>query len=96
MPPSLGKWPPTPPDLNVMDCCFWPHVQNLVNKEAPTSRLELIAVTKKAFRKLELAATRKAIDLFVPRLAKCVAENGGRIEFKMRRLRPNTPEETSW
>ena len=37
MPASLGIWPPTSPVLNVMGCCCWPHVQNFVNNEAPTS-----------------------------------------------------------
>ena len=83
MPKSLGKWPATSPDLNVMDYYCWSHVEQLVNQQAPTTRLELIVAIKKAFQQLELGTIRKAIDQFVPRLAKCVAEKGGHFEMKM-------------
>ena len=83
MPNTLGKWPATSPDLNVLDFYCWSHIQQLVSQQAPSSRLELIVAIKKAFRQLNIGAIRKAIDQFALRLEKRVAEKGGHFEMKL-------------
>ena len=79
----VGKWPPTSPDLNVMDYYCWSHAQQIVNEADPKTELELKVEIKKAFASLSIDSIRKAVDQFIPRVTKCVECQGGHFEYKM-------------
>ena len=66
-----------------MDCYCRSHVQQLVSQQAPSSRSALSIAVGRASRRLDIGATRKAIDQFAVRLEKCVTERGGHFEMRL-------------
>ena len=83
MPATLKPWPPTSPDLNVMDFYAWPRVQLMVEAAMPQSEPELKVAIKKAFAGLKMKEVRAAISAFIPRAKKCVEAGGGHFEYKL-------------
>ena len=81
----LEPWPPTSPDLNVLDYYAWSVMQRAVDRENPSTVNELEVAILNAANNLPLEHIIKAVKEFPRRLQLCVDAKGGRFERKKKR-----------
>lgn len=77
-----GEWPPTSPDLNVLDYFVWNELNRRACPKKHTSVEALKRALTKAWNEIPQDMIDRAVDDFPKRLRKCVQANGGYFEDK--------------
>ena len=60
----FSHWPPTYPDLNLLDYFVWSYVKNITNMTSHNTKASLIAAIRRVFAELLLALMEKACSQF--------------------------------
>lgn len=76
------NWPPRSPNLNVLDYYLWGRVKDLVYRNRPTTRDDMIVRIRDAIRSLGEVEIYRATNDFQKRVIKCTEANGGHFEHQ--------------
>lgn len=76
-------WPPRSPDLSVLDYYLWGRVKDLVYRERPTIRDNMIRRIRDAIRFLDADEILRATNNFQERILACIEKNGGHFEHEV-------------
>ena len=77
----FSHWPPSSPDLNLLDYFVWSYVENTTNKTSHNTQASLIAAIRRVFAELPPALVEKACSQFHIHIEAVIeAEGGGYIE----------------
>ena len=74
------EWPPSSPDLNVMDYCVWAILEQMVSSKSYRTVEALTDALKKAWAQIPQETLRAAVNSFPNRLKSVIKQNGGIIE----------------
>lgn len=77
------NWPPRSPDLTVLDYYLWGRVKDVVYRERPTTREDMIRRIRDCILSLDEDEILRAIDNFERRVLACIEENGAHFEHKI-------------
>lgn len=72
-----GVWPPSSPDLDVLDYAVFAHLQSIVNKKPCNSTYLLLKSVKKAWTCLREDCVKKMVSAFRHRVSEVIAAEGG-------------------
>jgi hypothetical protein len=75
-------WPPRSPDLTVLDYYLWGRLKDLVYRERPTTRDDMIRRIRLAIRSLHVDEILHATNNFEKRVLACIEANGGHFEHQ--------------
>jgi len=75
-------WPPRSPDLSVLDYYLWGRLKDLVYRERPTTRDDMIRRIRLAIRSLHVDEILHATNNFEKRVLACIEANGGHFEHQ--------------
>ena len=94
VPNVLTPWPPSSPDLNVMDYAIWGMMDTAVGKKmealsaklggTPPSLQQFIAAIHQVYDELDMAIAKKSVKGWKKRMAACVEKQGGHFEQAIR------------
>lgn len=73
-------WPPYSPDLTPLDFFLWGYIKNIVYRNRPRNRHDLINSIRAAFRSVTAQQLRNEQRSFVERFRLCYDVEGGHIE----------------
>ena len=76
---GTGTWPPSSPDLNVLDYNTWGYLQHQVGIARPTCLDSLKLAIRNAVQSMPLAVVQAAVGNFYARTCLCVEANGGQF-----------------
>ena len=71
--------PPSSPDLCVVDCHLWDHLDKLVQSKEPKTTQELESCIAQAWPEVDREEVSRAIGSWPRRLAKCIEKEGDRF-----------------
>lgn len=74
------EYPPRSPDLTVLDYYLWGRIKDLVYRERPTTRNNMIDRITEAIRSLSADEILRAVDCFPVRVRACIQQNGAVFE----------------
>jgi hypothetical protein len=74
-------FPPRSPDLTVLDYYLWGRLKDIVYRERPTTRENMVQRIRDAIQSLEVAEISRAVNHFKKRVQTCIQQNGGYIEY---------------
>ena len=74
----FSHWPPSSPDLNLLDYFVWSYVENITNMTSHNTKASLIVSIHQVFAELPLALMEKARTQF--RIEVVIEAEGGYIE----------------
>jgi len=75
-------WPPRSPDVSVLDYYLWGRLKDLVYRERPTTRDDMIRRIRLAIRSLHVDEILHATNNFEKRVLACIEANGGHFEHQ--------------
>lgn len=75
-----SEWPPSSPDLNVLDYAIWGVLEAKVNATSHKSLESLKRALRREWKKLPMAVIWSAVNSWRGRLRACVKARGGRFE----------------
>lgn len=73
-------WPARSPDLSVLDYYLWGRVKELVYRDRPTTRENMIERIRQSIQSLEASEIRRAVNHFPIRVQTCFLQNGAHFE----------------
>ena len=73
-------WPPSNPDLNVMDFSVWSILESRACKVAHDNKEQLVLSLEKAWDEISPEEVKRCCAKVRVRLEKCVAAEGGHFE----------------
>ena len=76
----FSHWPPSSPDLNLLDHFIWSYVENITNMTSHNTKASLIAAIRRVFAELPPALVEKACFQFWIRIKAVIEAEGGYIE----------------
>ena len=76
----FSHWPPSSPDLNLLDYFVWSYVENITNMTSHNTKASLIVVIRRVFAELPPALVEKACSQFRIRIEAVIEVEGGCIE----------------
>ena len=76
----FSHWPPSSPDLNLLDYFVWSYVKNITNMTSHNTKASLITAIRQIFAKLPLALVKKACSHFQIRIEAVIEAEGSYIE----------------
>ena len=76
----FSYWPPSSPDLNLLDYFVWSYIENITNMTSHNTKAILIAAICWVFAELPPALVGKACSLFQIRTKPVIEVEGGYIE----------------
>lgn len=74
------NWPSRSPDLTVLDYYLWGRVKDLVYREKPSTKVNMIQRIQQAILSLQATEIRSAVDNFQTRIQACTLQGGGHFE----------------
>ncbi|KYN42465.1 hypothetical protein ALC56_03124 [Trachymyrmex septentrionalis] len=77
---GLHQWPPRSPDLTVFDYYLWGRIKDLIYRERPTIKEDMIRRICKAIRSLDADKIFHATSHFQTKVLACVEVNGSHFE----------------
>ena len=77
---TFSHWPPSSPDLNLLDYFVWSYVENITNMTSHNTKASLITAIRRVFAELPLALVEKACSQFRIRIKVVIEAEGGYIE----------------
>jgi len=77
---SSINYPPRSPDLTILDYYLWKRVKDLVYRECPITRDDMINRISKAIRSIGDDEILRATKSFQNRVDACIVENGAHFE----------------
>ena len=76
----FSHWPPSSPDLNLLDYFVWSYVENITNMTSHNTKASLIATIRQVFAELPLVLVEKACSQFWIYIEVVIEAEGGYIE----------------
>ena len=76
----FSHWPPSSPDLNLLDYFVWSYIKNITNMTSHNTKASLIAAIRQVFAKLLLVLAEKACSQFQIRIEAVIEAEGSYIE----------------
>ena len=76
----ISHWPPSSPDLNLLDYFVWSYVKNITNMTSHNTKASLIATICRVFTKLPPTLAEKACSQFRIHIEVVIEAEGGYIE----------------
>ena len=77
---SEFPWPPRSPDLSPLDFFLWGFLKEVIFKRKPVSVPKLKDFIVQTVATVEEETLQNAMENFVMRIHKCMAENGGHFD----------------
>ena len=76
----FSNWPPSSPNLNLLDYFVWSYVENITNMTSHNTKASLIAAIRRVFAELLPALVEKACSQFWIHIEAVIEAEGGYIE----------------
>ena len=76
----FSHWPPSSPDLNLLDYFVWSYVENITSMTSHNTKASLIATIRRVFAELPPALVEKACPQFRIRIEAVIEAEVGYIE----------------
>lgn len=76
-------WPARSPDLTILDYYLWGRIKDLVYRERPTTRDNMIRRIRDAIYSLDNDEILRATNDFEKRILACIEQNGGHFEHQI-------------
>lgn len=74
------NYPPRSPDLTVLDYYLWGRIKDLVYRDRPTTRADMMRTITRAIQSLDAAEILRAVDNIAARVQLCIRQGGAQFE----------------